>query len=344
MSFTRLGVSAFLALSIAGFVPSQEPKKPADPKAVDPKPADPKPADPKVDGKMFAPKFEKDKKFYQESTTKLTQTVKVQGQDLTQRQESTFYFEWTPLKEEAEKWTVKQRVEGVKMKIDISGNQIEYDSTKPDNPSAGNPGLTEFFKKLTGAEFTATIDKNFKVTDVKGREEFVRGIATGSPQMESLLSKILTDDALRDMTDPSLKLVPQDGPKKVGDKWKREGTINLGPIGTYTVVYNFTYVGTEKDMDKIEVETTLTYTAPKKDDPAASGLLFRITGGTLTSEPAKGTIMYDSKAQRIASADITIKLKGDLTVSIGGTDTKVELNQEQTTTVKGTDTSALGKK
>lgn len=345
----RLGVSAALLFVLAALVSAQDPKKdpPKDPPKVDPKPADPKPADPKpADGKRFETKFdfEKKTKLYQESTTKLTQIVKVQGQDLTQTQNSTFYFEWTPVKTEGDKTYVKQKVEGLKMTIDISGNSINYDSTKGDTPTAGNPGLTEFFKKLSGAEFTAVIEKGVKVVEVQGKAEFIRNLATGSPQMESLLNKILTDDALKDMCDPTLKLVPEDGPKKVGDSWTRKGTINLGPIGSYTVTYNFKYVGVEKDMDKIEVETKLEYVAPKKDDPGAGGLLFRINGGTLgidPTKPAKGTILYDSKNGRIASADISINLKGNLTVAIGGTDTTVELVQEQTTSVKTSDTSFI---
>jgi hypothetical protein len=330
-------MSLLLAFALVGFVGGQEKKdQPKEPPKTQPKEA------PK-DGKLFAPKFEKDKKFYQESITELKQTVKVQGQDLTQKQDSTFYFEWTPIAQEGDKWKVKQKVEGLKMTIDISGNQISYDSTKGDTPTAGNPGLTEFFKKLSSAEFTATIDKSYKVEKVEGREEFIRSLSTGSPQVQGLLEKILTDDALKEMCDPSLKLVPQDGPKKAGDKWKREGTVNLGPIGSYTVTYNYTYVGPEKDMDKIEVETSVVYTAPK-NEPGATGLLFRITKGTLTAKPAKGTILYDPKTGRVASAEITISLEGTLTVSIGGTDTDVELRQEQKTTVKGGDTSFLPKK
>jgi hypothetical protein len=335
---------AAVVFLLATLVSAQEPKQdpPKDPPKADPKPpeAPKQPEPPKVDGKRFEPKLEVNKKFYQEATTSLTQIVKVQGQDLTQRQRSTFFFQWTPEKNEGEKWYVKQQVEGLNMTIDISGNQINYDSTKADNPTAGNPGVSEFFKKLNGAEFTAILDKNYKVADVQGKAEFIRGLSTGSPQLESLLSKLLTDDALKDMCDPTLKLVPEDGTgKKVGDSWSRKGTINLGPIGTYTVTYTFKYVGVEKDLDKIEVETKLEYVAPKKDDPAGAGLLFRINDGKLSSDPAKGNILYDPKTGRVTSAEITIKLKGELTVAIGGTDTKVELNQEQTTTIKFGDAS-----
>ncbi len=365
MSCTRLGASTVLMFALAAFVGGQEPKKEppkTEPPKTDPKAApktEPPKTDPKtqppapVDGKTFAFKFEKDKKFYQEVTTNVIQVIKVQGQDLTQNQSSTFYFEWTPLEEKDGKWTVKQKVEGLRMTIDISGNLISYDSTKADSPTAGNPGLSEFFKNLVGSEFTATIDKAFKVEKVDGKKEFIAKLGSGSPQMDNLLNKIMTDDALKQMCDPTLGVTP-DAPKKAGDSWEKKSVLNLGPIGTFDVTYKFKFVGpdaAQKDMDKIEVETALVYNAPK-EDPAAGGLLFRIKEGKLTQptpapgEPPapKGTILYNTKTQRVESADITLKLKGELTVAIGGTDTKVELNQEQKTSLKTRDTTFIEKK
>ncbi len=37
-------------------------------------------------------------------------------------------------REDVTKWTLKQKIEGLKMNIDISGNPINYDSTKADQP------------------------------------------------------------------------------------------------------------------------------------------------------------------------------------------------------------------
>ena len=331
----RLCLSAAFIFAIVACVGGQDPKKPADPKPADPKPADPKPAD----GKRFEPMFAKDKKFYQEVTTEVEQIIKVQGQDLAQKQSSTFWFEWTPTEQKPDgKWLVKQKVEGLKMTIDISGNLITFDSSKPDSPTSGNPGLNEFFKKLVGAEFTPTIDKSYKVESVAGRTEFVKSIGAGNPQLDGLLNKIMTDDALKQMCDPTLGIVP-DASKKVGDTWERDTKLDLGPIGKYDLKYKFKYASTDKDIDKIEVEPVLTYTAPK-DNP--EGLLFRIKSGNLTQpplapgeQPAKGTILYNSKTGQIESAEIKIKLRGELTVTIGGTDTKVELSQTQTTSFKG---------
>ena len=181
---TRFRFSAVLALiiGIAAAVGGQEKKDPpkVDPKATDPKPADQKPADPKPadpNAKAFQLKLEKGKSFYQEMGTAVTQVIKVQGQDLTQKQESTFQFKWTPSKQEGDKWFVEQEVEGLKMSIDISGNQISYDSTKQDGGvTAGNPNLTQFFKALVGAKFTAILDKIQKVEKVEGKEKFIQDL------------------------------------------------------------------------------------------------------------------------------------------------------------------------
>jgi hypothetical protein len=232
-------------------------------------------------------------------------------------------------------------IEGIKMTIDISGNKIEYDSTRDDAAqSTGNPGLMNFFRKMLGAKFTVTLDKSFKVEKVDGVKEFLTSLAADSSTMDAILKTIMTEDSVKQMFDPSMGLLPS-SPKKPGDKWKYETSFNLGPIGSYNISYNCTYVGPDKDMDKIEVETSFVYQAPK-DEPSSNGLLFRIKEGKMVSQPSpKGVIKYNPRLQRIESADIEIKMKGDLTVTIGMSDTNVKLLQTQTTSFKSSDTSLL---
>ena len=303
------------------------------------------------DKSKFDLKLEKDKAFYQKMKTDVNQVIKVQGQDLTQKQDSTFYFKWTPEKQEGDKWVLKQKIEGLDMSIDISGNPINYSTTKKDAPgAAGNPGLMEFFKSLEGAEFTVTLNtKDWKVEKVDGKDEFVKKLGAGSPQMDSLLKKIMTDDALKQMADPTYGLVP-DQPKAVNDSWEKKQTLSLGPIGTYDVTYKFTYKGkdpTQKHLDRIEVAPTLTYKPPTD---ASEGLLFKIKSGDLKtvapspSDPnplPPSVVLYNPATGRVEKATISLKLKGDLTVNIGGTDTKVELEQTQTTTVETGNESLL---
>src|SRR5262249_36054328 len=128
-------------------------------------------------------KFEKDKVFYQEMKTETKQTMTVMNQDITQNQSQTFYFSWTPKEQDKDKnWVVKQKIEGIKMDINIGGNPVTYDSTKEAGGTA-NP-LADFFKALVGSEFTLTINPNDgKVLKIEGREEFVKKLVAANQQM-----------------------------------------------------------------------------------------------------------------------------------------------------------------
>ena len=295
-------------------------------------------------------KFEVNKKFYQEMTTTTDQTMKVMGTDVKQTQTQTFWFSWTPLKNNSDgSWDLEQKIEGVKMQIDIGGNRVEYDSTKE---TPGNNPLADFFKALVFSKFTVTVDKDFKVTKITGREDFIKNLVKANPQMEPLLNQILSEQALKDMADPTFSVVTGKEVKK-GDTWTKDTTLDMGPIGSYKNTFKYTYEGknsdakeeAEKKLDKIKVETTLTYTPPK--DPAAGNTLpFRIKSASLTSSNAGGTILFDNEKGRIDSTSMKLDLNGELNIEISGQTTKVDLKQTQTTTVKTTDEepAALKKK
>ncbi|MBM3981761.1 MAG: hypothetical protein FJ304_16100 [Planctomycetes bacterium] len=278
--------------------------------------------------------------FYQELKTEVKQFIKVQGQELPQSQTSTFYYAWTPLKEDAGRWTVRQKIEAVKMEIDISGNPMNYDSTKPAGDPGANPNtdLTDFFKNLVGSEFVVTLGPGYAVEKVEGKDAFIKKLGSAGAQMEALLKRVMTDDALKQMADPTANLLPA-GPKKKGDRWEKASSINLGPVGSYRVLYKFTYVEPDTDpatsaFEKLALETVLVYKPPT--DAGADGLLFKIKDGSkMESDPAesKGVVYYDAPRRRIARAEINMKLTGDLVVEIGGTETKVQLTQVQKTTI-----------
>jgi Family of unknown function (DUF6263) len=274
-------------------------------------------------------KFEKDKPFYQTLTTDTKQTMKVMGMDISQNQSQTFILSWTPKEQDKDgKWTVAQKIEAVKMDIEIGGNKIQYDSTK--DTTSGNP-LAEFFKALVGSEFRLTFDKDMKVTKIEGREEFVKKLVAANQQMEPLLKQILSEEALREMSDPAFAAAPGKAVKK-GESWSKDTTLNMGPIGSYKANYTYTFEGMEGKLAKLKADTKLTYQPPGQQ--TAGVLPFTIKSADLKSTQAGGTILFNPEAGRQESMDQTLKLAGKLTIAIGGMDTDVELNQEQKTTVK----------
>jgi Family of unknown function (DUF6263) len=292
-------------------------------------------------------KFEVNKPFYQEMTTTTNQTMKVMNSDVVQKQQQTFYFSWTPTAVDKDgNWTVKQTIEGVKMNIDIGGQHIEYDSTKESNVQ--NP-LGDFFKQLVGSSFTLTLDKDMKVSKIEGRSDFIKKLAQANPGMEPLLNQILSEQALKDMADPTFAAVPNKEVKK-DESWTKDSKLDMGPIGVYDTTYKYTYVGKntegtseqDKKLDKIKVESTLKYSPP--DAAANSPLPFKIKGAELTSKDAGGTILFNEEKGRIESSKMQLTLTGKLKIEIGGQTTDVDLTQTQTTEVKTSDKNPVEKK
>lgn len=293
-------------------------------------------------------KFEKDKAFYQEMTSETTQNMKVQGSEIKNVQKQTFYFSWTPLEQdkdqkEAGTWKIKQKIEGVKMSIEISGSPpITYDSTKAEG--AGNTPLGEFFKVLVNSEFTITVNKEMKVIKVEGRDEFIKKLGSANPQMEGLLKQILSEDALKEMADPTFAAIPvKEMP--VGEKWERQSKFDMGPIGKYDNTYKYAYEGKDKTnakLDRIKIETTVKYIKPDDNAPTG-GLPFKIKKADLNAKKADGSILFDNDKGRVENSEQNLDLSGKLDIEIGGQTTTVELNQTQKMTVKTTDTNPVKK-
>ena len=310
-------------------------KPPADKPAADKPPADKPPAadKPSADTATLKWKFEKGKTFYQTMTTKTNQNMKVMGSDIKQDQSQTFWFSWTPEEDKDGKWAIKQKIEGVQMSIDIGGSKISIDSTQPAPLSSP---LGEFVKALVGSEFKIILTKDFKVEKIEGRKEFLDKLIQSNPPMKGLLEQILSEEAIKEMADPTFAVLPNE-PKKVDDKWERKSNIKMGPIGSYNNVYTYTYKGKDGKLDKIDVKTALTYSPPDPAAAAGGAMPFKIKSAKLESKNASGTIWVDADKGRVDHSDMKLELSGNLSIEINGQTADVTLTQEQSTNVKTTD-------
>ena len=286
-------------------------------------------------------KFEKGKTFYQEMTTRTEQRMKVMGQDVSQNQEQTFIFSWTPKEQDPKgNWVIVQKIEGIKMKIDIGGNPISYDSTKDTN---ANSPLADFFKAIVGSEFTLTLSPDNKVVDIKGKDDFLKKLIQTHQNMEHILKQVLSDEALKQMADPAFGAVPNKTVKK-GESWERTSTLNMGPIGKYENSYKYTDEGQDdkdKNLAKIKVDTTLKYLPPDANAANNAGLGFTIKNADLKSSDSNGTILFDTKKGQMVSSNMHLKLSGKLTIDVNGQASDVDLQQTQDTTVKQSDDNPL---
>jgi Family of unknown function (DUF6263) len=306
-----------------------------------------KPEAPKDKGeiKLVLKAFEpKGKTFYQEMSTKTKQVMKVMQMEVTQNQDQTFWVSWTPKDKKDNDLVVEQTIVGVKMDIEIGGNKISYDSTAKDQPA--NP-LTDFFKALKDAKFTVYInddpksDKYMTVTKVEGREEFIKKLSTANTQLEPLLKNILSEDALKSMAEPAFGVIPPKGEVPADKKWKKESKLDMGPIGTYDTIYNYTLKGKEGSMATIDVDTKLKYSVPK--EAKKDGLPFKILKGDLESKESKGVVHFDLEKGRVNDSTMDLKIEGKLTIEIGGMTTEVDLTQTQKAELKTFDSDPTKK-
>jgi hypothetical protein len=298
----------------------------------------------KSDKVKLAWKFVKDKVFYQKMTTDTKQTMKVMNNDVAQTQKQTFYFSWKTTKVEGKAVTIEQKIEGVAMDIDIGGSKISYDSTK--DTTANNP-LGDFFKALVGSTFTLELDlADLKVTKIEGRDDFLKKLVAANPQMKPLLETILSESALKEMSEPTFAVIQQGKEVSKGDKWTKKTSLDMGPIGKYDNTYDYSYAGPDekdKNLHIIKVVTTLNYKEPA-ETAGQGGLPFRIKGAKLKSASPSGTIEFDNAKGRVKRSMMKLELKGELSIEIGGQTTKVELSQTQESTVETLDENPLKKK
>jgi RNA polymerase sigma factor (sigma-70 family) len=281
-------------------------------------------------------KFEKGKLFYQEMATETKQAMLIDGQNVNQEQKQTFYFSWSPKEQDKDKnWIISQKIQGVKSNIDLNGNKVEYDSTKP-ALAAGNP-LADCFKDLVGSEFKLTISPEMRVIKVDGHKELIQKLIKGNPGNEATLKGILSEDALKQMSEPAFGASPSKLVKK-GDTWEKKITLDLGPLGTYDTTNKYRYEGQVGALDKIKVETILAYRQP---GAGAGPFPFQIKEAKLTTKSGDGTIWFDRDKHRLERSELKLILEGKLSIVIGGNASTVDLKQEQTTTVKTTDTNPI---
>ena len=172
------------------------------------------------------------------------------------------------------------------------------------------------------------------MTKVEGRDEFLKKLVAANPQMKPLLETILSEDALKEMAEPTFAVVPPRAKSPATRSGSETSKLDMGPIGKYETTYNYTSRAPSKGLDKIDVDTNLKYTPPRRQE---DGLPFKILKAELTSKEGKGNVLFDTDKGRVNDSKMDLKLEGKLTIEIGGMTTEVELTQTQVSELKTTD-------
>jgi hypothetical protein len=226
---------------------------------------------------------------------------------------------------------VTQRVDGVKIDMDIAGTAFHFDSTSANNAEASP--LADFYKALVGTEFQLTVPSDARGLKVEGLGHFLHKL---SEQHANLRAQSVAD--YNQMMAVWFMAVP-DKPVRGGDTWTRSSKFSVTSLQGFDATYRYTYAGKEGPLDKITVNTQLQY---KVRDPGKSeGLAASIKNIDLKASDGTGVILFDRAKGRIVRSEMTLTLEGPMTMILDGKEAVVNLKQRQKTWVRTTDANPL---
>ncbi|MCI0737508.1 MAG: hypothetical protein L0Y72_00595 [Gemmataceae bacterium] len=258
-----------------------------------------------------------------EATSKHTQYMKVMGQGISQTNDQLYLFETRPMDElQTGERILSWRIIGLKLSLDIGGNQIAYDSTNANAPTV----LSDFFKELKGLEFRT----HHRPDGTIGKIEIDRETWMKRPlavQVEPL-RHLMNEEYLRPFLEPGFMLPNRT--VRAGDSWTRSSTVDAGHLGKSSLEQRFTYRGGDKELHRIDIGTILVHTTPKARD----GLPFAVIKSDVKSTDSSGTAWFDAALGRIARYETRLRLAGSIVVDVGGQQTTVELEEWRYVTLR----------
>src|SRR5262249_35533850 len=112
--------------------------------------------------------------------------------------------------------------------------------------------------KLKGVTFLATLDKAMKVTKLEGYDKFLEALAGDDADQKKLMKSMMPEATIRQMFGQTFAVAPGEA-VGVGDTWKQEDKIALGPLGTAETKQTLKLDGVKDDVATIGVKGDMTF-------------------------------------------------------------------------------------
>jgi len=213
--------------------------------------------------------------------------------------------------------------------MDMGILKIKLDTKSDESGKTGE--IVKELKKLVGSRLLYTLDPNYKVLKIEGREAWDHAIASlmkgSGPGGKSGFSNMFGDQFLENLGSFAIFPTP-DEPVKIGDSWSRSKSFKNSGFGDLNYDEKLTLTNIEKGMAYIDATGTF------------SGEVFGENGVGLSSPAGKFTVntvglnntyVFDQKEGRLNSLDSRITL--DMTSSgtlMGNMNMIVNVNQKTT--------------
>jgi hypothetical protein len=258
-------------------------------------------------------KFSLQDEFRLETTTELTQTIRVKNQ--------------AELPPQAVKHVQVSRykVKAVEGEGTVLEQQIE--SIRAES-AAGAAPPPKLFQQLEGTVLKITLSPTFQVVKLEGYEEMLKKVAGDDATLERSVASLLPKETLTRSLEESFAFLPPAG-TAAGGTWERKFTAGLGPLGTLNITNVYKLEGNEavdgRQTVRVACKPQVTYSKPAGK---SAELPIQITNGNITVEQAEGNLWFDPAAGKLVKSEMKMKLKGTLTVQSSGQEDVVEIGQE----------------
>ena len=203
---------------------------------------------------------------------------------------------------------LKQKISRVQVKMTSPLFNVEYDSSKEEQPADPVGGqLAKVFGAMVGKDFTMTMTPRGEIKDVTIPEELEQALeGAGGGAVPG--GGGFNAESLKQLASQSGVEFPEE-PVAEGKNWSGETEAKL-PFGTMKLDNQFTYQGAERRggqaLQKIAVKPKISI----EPDPNAQVQM------KVTSQDANGTIYFNNQEGRIAES--TMKQNLDMELNAGG--------------------------
>jgi len=274
---------------------------------------------------QLAWKFKEGDRFYVEERSVNKQTLSFAAQKIEQQNVSRTVTEFT----------VRSRNQGG---VVLEQKILHWRSTQTDNGAAKPENkLIEDIAKDVVFSFRLTPDGQIK--EFTGADTALKNAQQNFPNEAAALKAINLPGLLEASVRMTFAVAP-DKKVKMGDTWKLEQLIPVGPIGTIQMSNTYTYKGKEGEVEKIALEGTFVYQLPKVSDEAALG--FKIIKGELKPKnPIKGTATFNATTGRLVQSEHATEMAGTITFEVQGNQIEAMLDSVETRTTRLTTANPL---
>lgn len=249
--------------------------------------------------------------FYARSAMNIEQTITINGRDVDQKQDQASVSRYKVTKVGPDGYTLEQTI---------------LQSSVESNIQPG--GADDVTKKIRGATFTITLDAKFKVQKVDGIDELVTKLGGDDPKAKAMLSATLNEEVMKKSVQDMFYCGPDDSKAvKVGDTWKRDTKLPMGPIGDMDLTMEYKYAGSKGGKEDVALSGSAKYAPPKKAAGGAA-LPFTVKDADLKTDKLTGTLTFDSTAGRMTESKLEMEMSGSMTIAVNGREATMDLKQK----------------